>query len=160
MSDLSKYVMPAIEWGLVPLILMGIFLFAVSLTPTDRAFKSSTTAGKFAGFILFVLFVVSQKGHSLTVSFTLPTYGIEFVPLLSSIVVFFWFAWLLDVILRTLLTGIVALVLVASSLVTLYAYLFLASYRSMIVFIALGGTLGLLLEELFFKRDRVAPKSE
>jgi hypothetical protein len=35
---------------------------------------------------------------------------------------------------------------------------FLASYRSTIVFVAIGGALGVLLEVLFFERDPIPPQ--
>jgi len=155
LTDFSRYVMAAIEWGLVPLILLALFLFGITLTPSDPRLRSSTTAGKLAGFILFVLFVVSQKGHPLGVSFSLPDYGIEWLPLLLSTVALFAFARVLDWLLGTRLAGVIAMFLIAASLTTVYAYVFLAPYRSTIVYVALGGSLGVLFEVLFFERDPV-----
>ena len=159
MDDFSSYAMAVIEWALVPLILVGLLYRGLSLSPADPSLRTSTTAGKLAGSILFVLFVMSQKGHPLSVSFKLPHYGIELVPLVCSTVGFFLAARALNWILSTRLAGIVALLLVSASLTTLYAYVFLASYRSMIVYVALGGTLGVLLEMLLFARDRVFKKA-
>jgi hypothetical protein len=48
--------------------------------------------------------------------------------------------------------------LIATSLTTVYAYVFLAFYRSTIVFVAVSGALGVLFEVLFFERDRVPPQ--
>ena len=160
LADLSRYVMVAIEWGLVPLILLALFLYGLTRTPNDPQLRTSTTAGKLAGFILFILFVVSQKGHPLGVSFSLPDYGIEWLPLLLSTAASFAFARVLDWLLGTRLAGLIAMFLIAASLTTVYAYVFLVPYRSTIVYVTLGGSLGVLLEILFFERDRVpAPSS-
>ena len=159
MSDVARYVMAPIEWVLVPLILVILFLSGITLRPKDPSLKTSTIAGKLAGFVLFVLFVVSQKGHPMGISFTLPDYGVEWLPLLSSIVLLFLFARVLEKLLRTRLAGIVAMFLVAAPLITLHAYVFLAPYRSTIVYLALGGTLGALFEMLLFERDPVSTRT-
>ena len=155
MTDIGKYVTAFIEWGLVPLILIGVLIYAIALEPDDKRFDSSTTAGKVSGFLIFVLFVVSQKGHSLAVSFSLPVYGVQIIPLLASFAVFFGISFVLNELLKTRLIGVLAMLLICAALVTIYAYLFIPEYRPTTVYVALGGALGSLFETLLLGRDAV-----
>jgi hypothetical protein len=107
--------MAAIEWGLVPLILLTLCLFGITLTPNDPKLRTSTTAGKLVGFIFFVLVVISQKGHPLVVSFSLPNYGIEWLPLLLSTAALFALARVLTWLIGTRLSGVIAMLLIATS---------------------------------------------
>jgi hypothetical protein len=153
MSDIGKYLSMFFEWVLVPAVLIGVLGFGIDLAPNDKTLRSSTTAGKVAGFILFVLFVVSQKGHTSVPSLAMPAYDIESIPLVVSASTLFFLSWTLNRILGTRLAGVLALLLISSSLITIYAYIFMPNYRAITIFVALGGALGVLLEKLIFERD-------
>ena len=156
MTDISQYIMAAIEWGLVPIILGIILFYGVSLSPSDSSYRSSTRAGKLSGLIMFVIFVISQKNRPMKWSFSIPNYGLEFIPLLLGVIIGFVFSRVINILLKTRLAGIVAMFLISGSLITIYTYVFLASYRSTLVFIVLGIALGNLLEILFFERDTLS----
>lgn len=150
---MSAYIMAAIEWCIVPLILPAIFLFALFGIPgnaADSQVKASARAGKWAGLILLVIFIVSQKNRPLAFSFKIPSYDFLLVPLLLSGLAGFFFSWIFDVIKRTRVIGFFVLALIAATTITFYSYLFISSIRSMIVFVALGIMLGVLMHEVFF----------
>lgn len=160
MADFSRYIMAAIEWGFVPIILGIIFVYGVKLSPSDKSYKSSTRAGKLSGLILFVIFVISQKNRTLTWSFSKPTYGLEILPLVFGVIGGFIFSRAISILLKTRLVGIVSMFLLAGSLITIYTYIFIATYRSTLVFMALGIALGSSLDILFFERDTVPSHTE
>jgi hypothetical protein len=147
--------MVAIEWGLVTIILAIIFLYGLTLSPVNPLYKSSTRAGKLSGLILFVIFVIIQKGRQLNPSFSISTYSPQIIPLLFSVAGGFLFLRTINILLKTRLVGIVAMFLVSGSLITIYTYVFLSFSRPTLVFVALGIALGSLLETIFFERDIV-----
>ena len=147
--------MAAIEWGLGPIILVIIFLYGLALSPVDPSYKSSTRAGKLLGFILFVIFVITQKGRYQNPSFPIPIYGLKIIPLLLGAAGGFLFSKIINILLKTRLVGIVTMFLVSGSLITMYTYVFLSFSRPTLVFVALGIALGSLLDTLFFERDLV-----
>ena len=68
---MASYIMAVIEWGIVPLILAGLLLFTLFGIPDDMAdpnIKVSARSGKWAGLIVLVLFIISQKNRELTFS--------------------------------------------------------------------------------------------
>jgi len=144
-----------VEWWLVLIILAIIFIYGLTLSPVNPLYNSSTRAGKLLGLILFVIFVISQKGRQLNPSFSIPTYGFKIIPILLGVAGGFLFSRTINIILKIRLVGIVAMFLVSGSLITMYTYIFLSFYRPALVFVVLGIALGTLLETLFFERDIV-----
>ena len=153
-----QYLMAAIEWGVVPLILFSLLmfgLFRVSGPKPDPAVKASATAGAWAGLVVFVLFIVSQKNNGLAFSFQLPAYGFRFWPTILSAATGFGGSWLLDAIRRYRVVGAFVLVLVASTSIALFSYVFVSDVRPHLVFLALGGALGVLLHQMLYPHVQV-----
>ncbi|MEN8211969.1 MAG: hypothetical protein ABFR31_09635, partial [Thermodesulfobacteriota bacterium] len=101
MPDISPEVMKTIEWGIVPLILVGIlahFLINIPDKNAPDAIKRSSFSGKFAGFIIFALFVLSQRNRELLFSFDMPVYEFDFLLIGGSIVGGCIFAWIFKLI--------------------------------------------------------------
>jgi hypothetical protein len=148
-----KQTIAVVQLFFVCSVLIGMLGYGVSLSPGDKTLKSSTNAGKAAGFIFFVLFLVSQQGHSLSTNIALVSYDIDYLPLILSALACFGLAKILNVWLRTRLAGVLALLLISCSLIALYAFVFIPAGRSAILYASLGGTLGALIERLLFERD-------
>jgi hypothetical protein len=160
MPDFVKVIPGIIQWGLVPLLAVGILGFGVLIEPNDARLKSSTTAGKWAGAIIFVLFVMSQRNPTPPASLSVTTFDIDPIPLAIAIVASFVLAKTLNLVLNTRLAGLLALLLIAASLITLYAYFFIPSYRGVTLFVTVGSALGALLEVLVFERDVIQKRTE
>jgi hypothetical protein len=160
MDNYSQYIMAAIEWGLVPIILVILFSYGVLIPPRDSTLTTSVIAGKLAGFIIFVLYVVSYKEHPIAFPFKLPTYGVDLLALVVGLTAGFICSRIANILLRTRVAGLVAMFLVSVSLITLYTHVLFSLFRPSIVFITLGGTLGVLLDILFFERDIVPAKKD
>ena len=149
--------MAVIEWGIVPLILAGLLLFTLFGIPDDMAdpnIKVSARSGKWAGLIVLVLFIISQKNRELTFSFKIPAYGFAIWPTLLSTAAGFALSRFFDLIKRTRVLGIFILALVATTSITFYSYIFITNVRSTVVFIALGITFGVLFHEVLFPEFR------
>ena len=150
---MSVYIMTAIEWCIVPVILAIILFFSLFIFPDQKAdykVKISARAGKWAGLIVLVLFIVSQKNRELSISFKIPEYDFAIFPTLISSIIGFVSAWGLDQIKHSRVVGIFVLALVGSTSITLYSYIFISNVRSLVVFFALGVMFGVLLHEIIF----------
>ena len=134
-------------------VLIGMLCYGLSLSPNNKTLRSSTNAGKAAGFVVFVLFLVSQQGRPLSPHLSLVRYDLELLPLIISGLVCFSIAKVLNAVLGTRLAGVLALLLISFSLIALYTFVFIPSQRSITLYASLGGTLGALLERLLFERD-------
>ena len=151
--------MAGVEWAIVPLILLVLFVFSLFGVPgpkPDPIAKASASAGAWAGLIVLVLFVISQKDRGLAFSFELPSYGFAFWPTFLATVGGFGFSRFLDLVRRTRVVGVFVLVLVASTSIALFSYVFIRDVRQQLVFVALGWALGVLLHEMFFPNVGVA----
>ena len=150
---MASYIIAVIEWGSVPLILLGLLLFTLFGIPDDKAgpeIRVSTRSGKWAGLIVLVLFIISQKNRELTFSFKIPAYGFAIWPTILSTAVGFVLSRFFDFIKRTRVIGIFVLLLVATTSITFYGYIFITNIRSTVVFVALGIAFGVLLHEVLF----------
>ncbi len=153
-----QYMMVAIEWAIVPLILGALLRFSLFCVPgakAELAVKMSASAGAWAGLVVFVLFVISQKSAALSFSFALPAYGFRFWPTILSALGGFGGSRLLDAVRRHRVVGLFVMVLVASSAIALFSYVFVGGARPHLVFVALGGAFGVLVHQMLY--PHVAP---
>lgn len=160
MPDLVKLIPGIIQWVIVPLLLLGILGFGVLMVSTDPRLKTSTTAGKWAGAVIFVLFVVGQRRQAPPSSLAVANFDVNPYAILCAVCAGFAVVKGLNWVLRTELAGLLALFLVAASLTTLYAYFFMPSYQGLTVNVTLGCALGALLEVMVFLRDATGRKEE
>jgi hypothetical protein len=159
MQDVSTEIMVAIEWGIVPLILIGILARFLMYTPGEKAsdkIKKSSAAGKFAGLIIFALFVLSQKSRALLFSFNMPVYDFNILVILVSIATGFIFSWIFDLIKKRLFIGLYTLLAVASTTTAIYCYLFIQNLRSYLVFVTMGIMLGALIYAIFLPKETIS----
>ncbi len=151
--DIAQIIMAAVEWGIVPLVLAGILIYTLFFIPEEGAsplVKTSATAGKWAGLIILILYIVSRKERGLYIMFQVPHYQFEPGPTALSALAGFAAAWFFDLIRSTRAIGLFVMALVAATSMTLYSYLFIGDGRNSLVFIALGFVLGVLLHEILF----------
>lgn len=159
MPDISPEIMMIIEWGIVPLILIGIlahFLVNIPAKDASDAIKRSSNSGKFAGFIIFALFVLSQRNRELLFSFNIPVYEFDFLLTGGSILAGCLFSWIFKSIKTKKIIGLYTLFMVVLTTVTLYGYLFIQNLRSYIIFITMGAILGILIFAIFYPKELTA----
>ncbi|MDQ3819226.1 MAG: hypothetical protein M3362_16335 [Acidobacteriota bacterium] len=140
-----------IHWLIVPVILLIIFLYALSLPYRDNKepTKKSGTAGIFAGLIIFLIFVVTRPSDTYQFSSELPTYSFSFFSFFTVIIGFilgFVILEIIDAFRNTSKLAFLVMILVSASMITTYCYFLFVSFRSTVVFIALGGMLGGLIK--------------
>lgn len=153
---MTSIIMGAIEWLIVPLILVLIFIYAFFIIPNeinDKLIKNSTIAGRYAGLIVLVMFIVSQKNKRMVFQFYIPEYNFAFWTTFLSVCTGFVFSWFFDYIKGSRVLGIFVLALVAITSITFYSYLFINDVRSTIIFTALGIGFGVLVHRVFFPED-------
>jgi len=145
----------AIHWVVVPAILIVILLYACNLPRkvSDPQIKISGNAGIFAGLIVFIIFVVSQQKQGLAFSLDVPSYDFNFAGVVVTILgILFGFLLgkIVDAIKQYRALGFLVLLIVATTTITIYRYLFFTSERSIVVFASLGVMLGALLHIIWF----------
>jgi hypothetical protein len=151
--DIAQIVLAAVEWGVVPLVLAGILIYTLFFIPEEDApslVKTSATAGKWAGLVILVLYIVSRRERGLYILFQVPHYRFEPGATAFSALAGFATSWFFDLIRSTRAIGLFVMALVAATSITLYAYLFIGDGRNSLVFISLGFVLGVLLHEILF----------
>lgn len=155
--------MTIIEWWVVPIILSSFLLYVVFFLPPDESpplVKASARSGKWAGFIILALFVVSRKASEDAFSFTIPSYPFDFVSTILATVVGGVFFHVLTQLGSSRFLGLFSCVLSAAISITLYSYFYICPIRSTIVFWTLGVTLGILLQRMTYPTlDPAPPKT-
>ncbi|HXU31723.1 MAG TPA: hypothetical protein VN851_14205 [Thermoanaerobaculia bacterium] len=155
MGDIGSALAKVIEWVLVPLVLVLLWTYGFFQLP-DEAVPPQATKGaraaRWAGLILFVLFVLWRQDHGDTFLSKMPDYHFD----LTAIVVTalgalagFGFSRFVARLKGTKAFPFVVLVLVALMSVALYTYFFIWESRGTILFLALGFALGTLLDRAF-----------
>jgi hypothetical protein len=145
-----------VNWGIVPGIILSALSFSIIIVrrtlQDDRG--TSARAGFWAGILLMVVFVVS---HWHTVKS--PTFSLKSLPSLNlesagiGVIIGFMFLWTVRFLLPTRMVGLISLILSAASTSGLYAYVFIESLRSTILFLALGIAFGALFHIVLFPRS-------
>lgn len=155
MGDIGSALANVIEWALVPLVLVLLWVYGFFQLPGEAVPERATQgarAARWAGLILFVLFVLWRQGHGDTFLGKMPDYRFD----LSAIVMTalgalagFSFSRFVSRLKGTKAFPFVVLVLVALMSVALYTYFFIWESRGTILFLALGFALGTLLDRAF-----------
>ncbi len=155
--DLPSIISMAVHWIILPIILIGLFLYGVVIwhQVSDTDLKAAAGAGFWAGLVLFVIFVVSQLTEIRNPQFDLKG-AIIFNPFLIGLGVVSGFGMMFGIrySVPTRAVGAVVLLLTASSLTALYGYVFIESIRGLVLLLALGVALGTLLYRTFVRESR------
>ena len=152
-------------WGVVPAIFVALLIFGMIIvrrTSYDER-RTSAKAGFWAGFVLFIGYVISQS-HTLKMPASIFHYlpELDLLPTAIGLMIGFLFLWGVRFLLLTRMVGLVSLILSALSASGLYSYIFIDTLRSKILFLALGFAFGALLHIVLFpsstKIDRETEK--
>ena len=155
MVDIGSALAKVIEWVLVPLVLLLLFGYGFAQLPDEpasSAAKKAAHSARWAGLILFVLFVLWRQGRGDIFLDTMPNYRLElgFLAITAlAAAAGFGFSRFVDWLKGTRAFPFVVLVLVALMSIAIYTYFFIWVSRSLIPFLALGFALGTLLNRAF-----------
>jgi hypothetical protein len=155
MGDIGSALTKVIEWALVPLVLLLLWAFGFFQLPDEAtpppAVKGARSA-RWAGLILFVLFVLWRQDQGDTFVGRMPDYGFDLTAVVMTVVgtlAGFGFSRFVARLKGTKAFPFVVLVLVALTSIALYTYFFIWASRATILFLALGFALGTLLDRAF-----------
>lgn len=158
MNDLSKEILMVIEWGIVPVILMGTLALFLLYNPGKDApvsIKRSSSAGKCAGLLIFALFVLSRKNKPLLFSLDMPVYEFNILVLGCAVLGGALLAWIFKLVQNKIFIGAFHLAAIALASTGIYAYLFMHELRGHLVFVSMGIMLGMFLLMIFYPRETV-----
>lgn len=151
--SLYSIIMSAIQWVLVPLIMLALWFYAISILSRspegDR--KTSARAGFWAGMVLCAVFIVSQLQGVREPTFSLgPVVTLSLVAIGFGLGLGFVFLLIVRFIAPTPVVGLLTLILASASSITLYSYFLIPELRRSVASLALGFALGALLHLVFF----------
>ena len=150
---MAHTVVTFVPWTVVPIILLALFVFSLTIVSRLREpeSKASARAGVWAGLVLFVTFVLSQLRELREPQFTFAAVpDLDTAPLIIGVVVGFIFLWTVRLLLRTPVVGVTTLLLCAGSTSALYSFLFIESLRPTMLYLALGVAFGVLFHIVLF----------
>jgi membrane protein YdbS with pleckstrin-like domain len=150
-----SFVSLAIHWIVVPLILLTVLGYGCTLPrrSDDPSVRTSGKAGVVAGFIVFIIFVVSQQKNGLRFSLEVPAYSFDFFGIsatVGGVISGFLIARIVDATRQYRAFGFLVLFIVATTTIASYGYFFIKDVRSIVVFVSLGTMLGALLHIICF----------
>ncbi len=150
---MAQSIVTLIPWLVVPVILIVLLIFSTIIVRRvkDPEARLSARGGFWAGFILFVIFMISQLRDVREPHFDFSLIpGLEFIPLIGGAVVGFALLWAVRALLPTRLVGVTTLLLTAITTTALYSFVFLESLRTIVLYAALGAALGVLVHITLF----------
>lgn len=149
MAEYTKIINIAI-WAIVPLILFLILCYSLFRIPDKMAepkVRTSARAGKFAGLIVLILFIISQQNRQLNLSFRIPSYEFDFWPTLIGALAGFIVYGVFSFVKPARAIGVFVLAIVGSTSIALYSYFFITGLSKTVMY----GTLGVMLGVLFYE---------
>ena len=159
LSSVVPMLLKVIEWGLVPLVLFILWVYAFFLLPAEgptAEAKAAARHARWAGLVIFVLFVISRKERKDILTLYIPSYAFNWWLTFLGTALGFFASLLIELLRYSRIISFVVLVLVASMSIALYSYFFILGARVEILFLALGFALGTLLDKAFGRlRPRV-----
>jgi hypothetical protein len=143
----------AVQWIIVPLILLSVFNMARRLAKTAKEpdLKASAWAGLWAGLVIFVIIVASQLQDMRAADF-----GPGFFPRLSStpLILGFILGFLILLGVRrsapTRMIGLITMLLSSASSSALFSYVFMVDMRGPLLYSTLGLAVGVLVHITIF----------
>jgi len=168
---MNRFIATVIQWLVVPAIIVSLFVISIIIAKNssdqvtrnkyNRADKTKTKnseeisvsawSGFWAGLVIFVIYVVSQLDalQNPTLNFSvLPSF--QPIPTLLGLLSGFAISFVARILISSRFSGILTLILSASSTSSLFSYFFIQSLRFVAVYISLGFALGVLLYAIMF----------
>ena len=148
MNNLIKIIFDIVIWAFVPNILIIVIYFTrvVIAKTDDKRQKSAMKSGFWAGFLLFIMFLIYQVGFFVTHGFPdNPIYqGFNIILAIGSGIVGFCLFALGKQMASARLSGFAILILTFLSFYTLLNYLFIRTHNELILSLTLGVSFGVL----------------
>lgn len=135
-----------IQWVVGPLILFAWFIWSLL-----HLHSVSGWPALFASFLIATLFIIgksSSLAHNVLPSPLIQLSSIQWMPLLFASAIGFLYMSILETSKNTPFLSIIAMAATSASLILFYLYLFDAPNRPLILFSAIGFSLGAILREL------------
>lgn len=147
----------AVEYVVIPLILLLIFAFGIYvIRRVGREYRVSARAGLAAGLVVFAIYVISSLSDvptPINTNLTLPSFNWH--PAVIGAILGFVLLLVLARFERNAgLVGLTVLVLIASSSVAAFSYLFTSPLRQFAIYFSLSMLFGMLVEVMIFP-DRI-----
>jgi hypothetical protein len=166
MVDIGSVLTKVIESFLVPIVLLLLFGYGfvhLPEEPTSSAAKKAAHSARWAGLILFVLFVLWRRGQGDVYLVEMPEYRLELGFLIVTALAAaagFVFSRFVDWLKGTKAFPLGVLVLVALMSIAIYTYFFIWASRVVILFLALGFAMGTLLNRAFVSLRSETPDDQ
>lgn len=155
-TAISEFIAKAVMWGVVPLIMLIMLLYAWGITSrtSDSQGRTSAVAGFWAGVVLSIMYIVSQLSAISPPDFVTSIFpGFDLGITLIGITIGFGLLWGVKYIVGTPVVGLITLILSAASCSALYSYFFIDRFRGLVLFLALGAAFGALLNVVVLPRS-------
>jgi hypothetical protein len=149
----AQAIVTLIPWLVVPIILIALLIFSTIIVRRvrDREARLSARGGFWAGFVIFVIFIISQLRDVREPRFDFSSVpGLDLIPLVSGVLVGFALLWVVRALLPTRLVGVTTLLLTSASTSALYSFMFVESLRVTVLYASLGVALGALVHITLF----------
>ncbi len=143
----------AVQWMIVPLILLSVFNMARRLakTATNPDLKASAWAGLWAGLVIFVIIVSSQLQDMRAASFGPGSFpGLSSTPLILGLILGFLILLGVRRSAPTRMIGLITMLLSSASTSALYSYVFIVDMRGPLLYSTLGLAFGVLVHIALF----------
>ena len=145
---MAQALLTLIPWLVLPIVIIALLIFSMTIfrRVKEPEPKLSARAGFWAGFILFVIFIVSQLRDVREPCFDFSSVpGFDFLPLIAGCLIGFALLWAIRITLSTRFVGVITLLLTAASTSALYSFIFIESLRATVLYASLGVALGILV---------------
>jgi hypothetical protein len=157
-TDILPVVFRTIEWAIAPVALVALFIYGFFCIPrvaNEPLPKDSAVYGRWAGLLIFVIFLLIRKHRINGFSFVIPSYEFDFLKTLCGVAAGFVFSLIVDCLRRFRVLGVLTMLFVSAASIGLYAYVLVESFRVPLLFISIGLAFGTLLHRVFFPPRKV-----
>lgn len=145
----------AVTWLAIPLLLLGLFGFALRILRKIRSREqlTSANAGLWGGVVAAIIVVSTQSTQ-----FVMPFVALSVQTTLNlafaaiGAVIGFVVLWAIKALLPTRSVGVIVMLLSGTSLVSLYSYFFIATWRPIVFSGSLGIALGVFIHQMIFPK--------
>lgn len=151
-----KYVFDAVTYVLVPAIMISMVIYALVLcSSSDIEEHRAAVSGALAGFILFVVYVISSAATKVPTPDFSPKHpmSLNVAGIIVGLIVGFLVSWVVAVVVPTRAVGVATLLLTASGSAGLYTYFFSIQLHQFLLYGALALAFGWLIRFVLIPID-------
>ena len=151
-----KYVFDAVTYVLVPAIMISMIIYAIALCSSSHADEPRVAiSGTLAGFILFVIYVISSVATKVPTPDFSPKHpmSLNVAGIIVGLITGFLVSWIVAAVVPTRAIGVATLLLTASGSTGLYTYFFSAQLHQFLLYGALALAFGWLIRVVLIPID-------